>query len=104
MVIYWSVFITEILVIWRTVQFLRFVRAESEKQNIVLPESKKGKQARVWDLSGNAKTDIDSLDYSEEKSDNAVDMTEFEERKFVEEQVMNYNNKIHLNYKKNPIF
>ncbi|VDK74555.1 unnamed protein product [Litomosoides sigmodontis] len=65
----------------------KFARAESEKQNIVLAESKKSKQARVWDLSGNAKTDIDSLDYSEEKSDNAVDMTELEERKFVEEQM-----------------
>ncbi|CAG9538344.1 unnamed protein product [Cercopithifilaria johnstoni] len=62
-------------------------KAESEKQNAVPAESKKGKQARVWDLSGNTKTDIDSLDYSKEKSDNAMDITEQEDRKFVEEQM-----------------
>ncbi|KAK6105911.1 SRP54-type protein GTPase domain family protein [Brugia pahangi] len=60
---------------------------ELEKQNNLSVESKKGKQARVWDLSGNAKADIDSLDYSKGKSDNAVNMTEQEDRKFVEEQM-----------------
>lgn len=65
----------------------RLFRIESEKQNVVSAESKKGKQARVWDLSGNAKTDIDSLDYSRGKNDNAVEVTEQEDRKFVEEQV-----------------
>ncbi|VDM19109.1 unnamed protein product [Wuchereria bancrofti] len=62
-------------------------KSELEKQNNLSVESKKGKQARVWDLSGNAKTDIDSLDYSKGKSDNAVNMTEQEDRKFVEEQM-----------------
>ncbi|KAL3999042.1 SRP54-type protein GTPase domain family protein [Acanthocheilonema viteae] len=62
-------------------------KTESEKQNVVSAESKKGKQARVWDLSGNVNADIGSLDYSKEKSDNAVDMTEQEDRKFVEEQM-----------------
>ncbi|KAL3999043.1 SRP54-type protein GTPase domain family protein [Acanthocheilonema viteae] len=65
----------------------KFFRTESEKQNVVSAESKKGKQARVWDLSGNVNADIGSLDYSKEKSDNAVDMTEQEDRKFVEEQM-----------------
>ncbi|VIO95975.1 signal recognition particle receptor alpha subunit, putative [Brugia malayi] len=62
-------------------------KSELEKQNNLSVESKKGKQARVWDLSGNVKADIDSLDYSKGKSDNAVNMTEQEDRKFVEEQM-----------------
>lgn len=56
----------------------------------MLAESKKGKQARVWDLSGNAKADIDSLDYSRERGDNAMEIIEKDDEKFVEEQVMNY--------------
>ncbi|KAM3720253.1 Signal recognition particle receptor subunit alpha [Dirofilaria immitis] len=62
-------------------------KSEPEKQNFVSTESKKGKQARVWDLSGNAKADIDSLDYSKEKNDSVNEMMEHEDRKFVEEQM-----------------
>ncbi|EFO25439.1 srpr protein [Loa loa] len=60
---------------------------ESEKQNVVSVESKKGKQARVWDLVGNGKADIDSLDYSKEKRNNIVEITKQDDRKFVEEQM-----------------
>ncbi|MCP9258053.1 Signal recognition particle receptor subunit alpha [Dirofilaria immitis] len=65
----------------------RRAESEPEKQNFVSTESKKGKQARVWDLSGNAKADIDSLDYSKEKNDSVNEMMEHEDRKFVEEQM-----------------
>ncbi|VDK73859.1 unnamed protein product [Onchocerca ochengi] len=62
-------------------------KSEPEKQNVVLIESKKGKQARVWGLSGNTKADIDSLDYSKGKSDSVEEMTEQEDTRFVEEQM-----------------
>ncbi|VDN01141.1 unnamed protein product [Thelazia callipaeda] len=61
---------------------------EPEKCNVVQVESKRSKQARVWELSGNAKTDIESLDYSKSKGISVEEPKEQEEDwKFVEEQM-----------------
>lgn len=61
------------------------LRADVDKQSS--GEGKKGKQARVWDLSGNG-IDVTSLDYSRVNGDDGPNPTEQEEdRKFIEEQV-----------------